>query len=182
MRSTTHAQPKLFSDKKDKLSESMGFKEEIKLPMPEIIGSIRSESTENKSMPIPMQKSSMQKNPLKRADTMGVLPSKPQKSLTSIKEKPRVKQSPEQSPQNSQNERAERRQPQQQIQPMHFQIKQPSSPQYNQPTQHSNFNVNVNVAVNLGDLSKKVDEAYGRVRAISQSNEIVLKSVGMRVQ
>jgi hypothetical protein len=42
-----------------------------------------------------------------------------------------------------------------------------------------NLNVNVNVAVNLNDLSKKVDAAYGRVRAVSQSNESGLKSPGI---
>jgi hypothetical protein len=44
----------------------------------------------------------------------------------------------------------------------------------------SHVNLNVNVAVNLSDLSKKVDAAYGRVRAISQTADNTIKPLTLK--
>jgi hypothetical protein len=151
----------------------------MKLPLPAIsAGSVCSDLSENRSMPTQSKNVDMQKKVLKRSDTQILVP-KLAKSQTS-KDKQRTKNSPDQSPQSSQNDR--RRQQTQQPPPQQqARQQQQTSPQYH-PMPQTNFNLNLNVAVNLGDLSKKVDAAYGRVRAVSQNNETVLKSTGLQTR
>lgn len=96
LRSTTLASPKLFVDRKEKLSESVGHKQEIRLPLPVInAGSVRSESTENKSMPVPAQLPNPdQKKMLKRSDTHIIVTNNSPKAQPGAKTKTINKPSP----------------------------------------------------------------------------------------
>lgn len=106
LRSTTLAPPKLYAERKEKLSESLGFQQGIKLPLPVIVaGSVHSE---NDSLSIPNKPSKsidMQKKVIKRADTQTYQVKTP-KSQTGSNKSPRNKNPPEQSsPPNQQIER-----------------------------------------------------------------------------
>lgn len=128
MRNTTNSPPKLFFNersKDQKLSESVGFDQNIVIPLPVPANSVRSGKTEkSKSPTIPM-------NMVRANSNEGI----------NLQQKVKM--------------------------PMGMGLA-------------GQVNLNVNVAVNLSDLSKKVDAAYGRVRAISQTAENAVKQLTLK--